>query len=90
MKPMKTHNHKPTTKCTEWNCVCGHCYNLQLRHMLREVRLRGWNTDKLASVYRRADKQLQQGDPEYTRLPALQTILRRVLKGEYDYLFFNN
>jgi hypothetical protein len=62
---------------------------LELHHLFREVHLRGYSTDMMIAVYRRAGEQLKEGDEEYSRFPALHTILRRVIRGDYDYLFLN-
>lgn len=84
-----TNSVQQQSPCTETKCSCGHCYNLELQHLFREVHLRGYSTDMMEVVYRRAGEQLNRGDPEYTRFPALHTILRRVLRGDYDHLFLN-
>src|SRR5262249_21159209 len=69
MRAMTNHKHK--------------CTDLQLRHLFREVHLRGYSTDMMRVVFRRAGEQLNEGDREYNASPTLHTILRRVVRGEY-------
>jgi hypothetical protein len=59
----------------------------ELSRLFRQAAARGFAKGRLAVVYEYAHHQLINGDPEYNASPTLHTILRRVIKGEYDALF---
>ena len=62
-------------------------YDPQLARLLDQITKRGYTPAKFAVVCERAYQQRIEGDKEYNRSPRIHTILRRVLDGEYDYLF---
>jgi hypothetical protein len=59
----------------------------ELLRMINQVNKRGYTNAKMEVIYERANQQKLEGDVEYNRSPSMKTILRRVLRSEYDHLF---
>jgi hypothetical protein len=83
---------KPPVKHAEWRRIPRPWqrvtrYDPELSRLMRETGARGYTADRLSVVLQYVRWQYANGDPEYHASPTFHTILRRVLKGEYDYLF---